>query len=121
MALTNKQQAFIEEYLLDFNATRAAERAGYKGNTNSLACMGHDLLRNPKIEFVVRQRLQDKAMRADEVLMRLAEQARATICGKLADMPKRKDFTLTDEQVRALTQAIKQDKRPQVVHASRAR
>lgn len=79
MALTNKQQAFIEEYLLDFNATRAAERAGYRGNANSLACMGYELLRNPKIESVVRRRLQEKAMHADEVLMRLADQARADI------------------------------------------
>jgi transposase len=35
-------------------------------------------------------------------------------------MPKRKDFTLTDEQVRALTQAIQQDKRPQVVRRATA-
>lgn len=79
MALTNKQQAFIEEYLQDFNATRAAQRAGYRGNLNSLACMGHELLRNPNIEAIVRRRLQEKAMCADEVLMRLAEQARADI------------------------------------------
>jgi phage terminase small subunit len=30
MALTPKQQRFVEEYLVDLNATRAAERAGYK-------------------------------------------------------------------------------------------
>jgi transposase len=35
-------------------------------------------------------------------------------------MPKQIDFTLTDEQVTALTQAIKQDKRAQVVHRATA-
>ena len=35
-------------------------------------------------------------------------------------MPKRKDFTLTDEQVKALTKAIKQDKRPRVVRRATA-
>lgn len=84
MALSKKQQAFINEYLLDFNATRAAERAGYKGNDNTLAVTGHDLLRNPKIEEVIRQRLKEKAMLADEVLMRLAEQARANIADFLS-------------------------------------
>ena len=28
--LTDKQKRFVEEYLVDLNATRAAERAGYK-------------------------------------------------------------------------------------------
>jgi phage terminase small subunit len=32
MALTPKQVRFVEEYLLDMNATAAARRAGYKGN-----------------------------------------------------------------------------------------
>ena len=79
MTLSKKQQAFVSEYLTDFNATRAAERAGYKGSDNTLAVTGHDLLRNPKIEEAVRQRLKEKAMLADEVLMRLAEQARANL------------------------------------------
>lgn len=84
MALRKKQQGFINEYLIDFNATRAAERAGYKGSDNTLAVTGHDLLRNPKIEEVIRQRLKEKAMLADEVLMRLAEQARANLADFLS-------------------------------------
>lgn len=35
-------------------------------------------------------------------------------------MPKKIDFTLTDEQVSALTQAMKHDKRSQVVHRATA-
>lgn len=85
MALSAKQQAFIHEYLLDFNATRAAERAGYRGNDNTLAVTGHDLIRNPKIAEAIQKRLQEKAMSADEVLMRLAEQARGDMGGYLSD------------------------------------
>src|SRR5690606_31258915 len=38
-----------------------------------------ETLRKPEVEAAVQQRLQEKAMLADEVLMRLAEQARANI------------------------------------------
>ncbi len=79
MALRDKQAAFVDEYLIDFNATRAAERAGYTGNVNTLAVTGYDLLRNPKIAEVIRQRLSERAMSADEVLTRLADQARGNM------------------------------------------
>lgn len=75
-ALSNKQKKFVNEYLIDFNGTRAAERAGYSGDDNTLAVTAHNLLRNPKITEIVSQRLQESAMSADEVMMRLAEQAR---------------------------------------------
>ena len=77
MALSVKQTLFINEYLKTFNATKAAKLAGYSGNENTLAVTGHELLRNPKISEVISRRLSEKAMSADEVLMRLAEQARA--------------------------------------------
>lgn len=77
--LTNKQKAFIEEYLCDFNATRAAERAGYSGDDNVLGAQGSRLLRNVKVAEKVSERLTESAMSADEVLARLADQARADI------------------------------------------
>lgn len=78
MSLTNKQKAFIEEYLKDYNATRAAERAGYGGDDSTLAAIGSENLRKPKIASRIRHRLRESAMTADEVQMRLAEQARGT-------------------------------------------
>ena len=33
MALTEKQKRFVEEYLIDLNATQAAIRAGYSAKT----------------------------------------------------------------------------------------
>lgn len=85
MALTNKQQAFINEYLLDFNATRAAQRAGYSGDDNTLAATGSRLIRVDKIDEAIRTRLRESAMAADEVLMRLAENARADLGAWLTD------------------------------------
>lgn len=46
--LTNKQKMFINEYLVDFNATKAAERAGYKKSVaNNIGCRN---LRKPHIK-----------------------------------------------------------------------
>lgn len=47
MAFTPKQSLFIQEYLVDKNATKAAVRAGYKEKT--AYSMGHELLKNPEI------------------------------------------------------------------------
>jgi phage terminase small subunit len=77
VALSAKQKAFINEYLSDFNATRAAQRAGYGGDENTLAVTGSRLLRIDKVAEAIAARMQEKAMGADEVLRRLAEQARA--------------------------------------------
>ena len=74
--LTVRQTNFINEYLTCFNATMAADRAGYTGDSNVLGVTGYELLRNPKISEAISQRLRETAMSADEVLMRLAEQAR---------------------------------------------
>jgi len=76
MSLTNKQKAFVEEYLKDFNATKAAERAGYSGEYFTLASIGCENLKKPKIAARIKERLRETAMTADEVLMRLSEQAR---------------------------------------------
>ena len=74
--LTNKQAKFIEEYFIDFNATKAAGRASYSGDYWTLAATGSRLLKNDKVATRISQRLQESAMSADEVLGRLAEQAR---------------------------------------------
>lgn len=84
--LSNKQSAFVEEYLVDFNATQAAIRAGYA--ENSAASQGSLLLSNPKIEAALAGRMSDKAMAADEVLYRLASQARADISHFINDFGK---------------------------------
>jgi phage terminase small subunit len=76
MSFTKKQRVFIEEYLQCWNATEAARRAGYSERTaNRIAS---NLLSKVDIQEKIKERIAEKAMSADEVLTRLAEQARGT-------------------------------------------
>lgn len=75
MALSKKRQKFVEEYLRCFNATEAAINAGYSNKTAH--SIGWENLRIPEVANIISKRLEASAMSADEVIMRLAEQARA--------------------------------------------
>lgn len=76
--LTTKQQAFVLAYLANgFNATAAARTAGYPDRAAHV--VGWENLRKPKIAALVQQGLAERAMPANEVLARLAEQARGTM------------------------------------------
>ena len=68
--LTPKQARFIEEYLLDLNATAAARRAGYSEKTaNRIAT---ENLSKPVISKAIQDAKSDRAMRtgltADKVM-----------------------------------------------------
>ncbi len=54
--LSAQQRLFVHEYLLDRNATQAAIRAGY--SQKSAASQASDLLKNPKIQGLIEQRLE---------------------------------------------------------------
>ncbi len=83
MGLSNKQKVFIDEYLIDFNATQAAIRAGYSEKT--AAVIGHENLRKPYLWEQIEKRLQEKHMSADEALDLLAQQARGDL-GEFMDI-----------------------------------
>lgn len=51
MALTPKQQRFVEEYLIDFNATQACIRAGY--SQKSAGAQGGENLEKPEIQQAI--------------------------------------------------------------------
>jgi phage terminase small subunit len=71
--LSNKQRVFVEAYLQTWNATEAARRAGYKHPD----VQGPRLLGNVGIAAAIERRMREMAMQTDEMLARLAEQARA--------------------------------------------
>lgn len=50
-ALSPRQQMFVEEYTKDYNASRAAERAGYQGK--NVGIVGHQLTQNRAIQFLI--------------------------------------------------------------------
>ena len=69
--MTTKQELFIVEYLKDFNATQAAIRAGYA--ENGAAVTGHELLRNPNIQEIIKSKISDILGDKDVYLMRLIQ------------------------------------------------
>lgn len=71
--LTTKQRVFVEQYLICWNATEAARRAGYKHPN----VQGPRLLVNVSVAAAIRARIDEIAMSADETLLRLTDQARA--------------------------------------------
>lgn len=75
MALTAKQRAFVQEYIIDLNATQAAERAGYSPKTANE--QGARLLANDSVSEAINQALALRAKRAeitaDRVLAELAK------------------------------------------------
>lgn len=81
MALSGKQIAFVNEYLVDCNATQAAIRAGYSEKT--AYAIGWENLRKPEIIEAIRA----KSMGAEEVLLSLTDIARGNIADLMALTP----------------------------------
>lgn len=77
MGLKPKQQLFLNEYLIDMNATQAAIRAGY--SSRSAYSMGQKLLKKGEISAEIQRKLDNSAMKADEILQKLTEIARIDI------------------------------------------
>lgn len=71
--LTAKQKKFVEEYLIDLNATQAAIRAGY--STNNAGKIGHELLEKTRneIDKAMAERSRRTGISQDRVLRELAK------------------------------------------------
>ena len=77
--LTDKQQAFINHYLITLNGTEAARRAGYRGNDVTLASVAYENLRKPHLRQEIDNRLNALTMSADEALFRMTQIARGDL------------------------------------------
>jgi phage terminase small subunit len=77
MALNNKQRVFVETYLQGWNATEAAKVAGYSEKT--AYSLGSRLLKNVEVMAFIQERMAELKMFSDEVLLLLADQARANM------------------------------------------
>lgn len=75
MALTPKQKLFIEEYLIDLNATQAAIRAGY--SPRNADKIGSELLGKTRVSDEIKKAMAERSRRTginqDRVLMELAK------------------------------------------------
>lgn len=77
MALEKRQARFVEEYLIDLNATQAAIRAGYSEKT--AGAIGHENLKKPEIQEAIAVAMKERSDRtritADRVLQEVARLA----------------------------------------------
>lgn len=73
--MTKKQKLFVEEYLVDLNATQAAIRAGYSPET--AGSIGSENLKKPEIRARIDKAMAERSKRTgisqDRVLLELAK------------------------------------------------
>lgn len=85
--LTKKQQLFVDEYLIDLNATQAAIRAGY--SVNSARDIGCENLTKPNIQQAIAEHMAERSKRTgvnqDRIVLELAKIAFVNM-GDLIDL-----------------------------------
>ena len=98
--LTKKQQLFVDEYLIDLNATQAAIRAGYSVDT--AAAIGCENLTKPNIQQAIAERMAERSKRTgvnqDRVVLELAKIAFVKMTDIVDSNGKIKD-TATDDDL----------------------
>lgn len=72
LALTPKEERFVEEYLVDCNATQAAIRAGYSEKT--ARAIGHELLQRPHIQDAIARAKQARSKRTEVTIDRVVRE-----------------------------------------------
>jgi len=76
-ALSAKAKAFVLEYCIDWNATAAAERAGY--SAKSARQTGSDLLGDERVQAAIEKHMARYSMSAGEAIAKLADWGRGSI------------------------------------------
>ena len=70
--LTLKQKMFVKEYLIDFNATRAAKAAGYSEKTAHQA--GKENIHKPTIKAAISAAIEERSKRIDVTIDRITQE-----------------------------------------------
>lgn len=98
--LTKKQQLFVDEYLIDLNATQAAIRAGY--SVNDAKEQGYENLTKPHIQQAIAERMAERSKRTgvnqDRVVLELAKIAFVKLTDIVTSEGKIKE-TATDDDL----------------------
>lgn len=100
MTITRRHAAFVKAFIETWNASEAARRSGYKGKRPDQA--GYEFLRIPEIAAAVAEAMRQVQMESDEVLARMAQQARANVSTFFYE-----DGSLNWEQVQAQGYLVK--------------
>jgi len=82
--LTPKQRRFVEEYLIDLNATKAAERAGYSAKTARV--IGPENLSKPAIAAEIQQRLNQRSQQCEVTAKRVTEELAAIAFSDIGEL-----------------------------------
>lgn len=79
--LTPKQQRFVDAYVgpAQGNGRQACRLAGYRGDDNALGVIAHENLTKLNVKAHISARAAEYAMSPEEVLARLADQARSSM------------------------------------------
>lgn len=106
--MTKKQKRFVEEYLIDLNATQAAIRAGY--SIDSAEQIGYQLLQKTSVSNEISKAMAERSKRTgisqDRVLMELAKLAFVKITD-VVDMDNAKVKENAAEEDLACIQSVK--------------
>lgn len=113
--LTNKQKAFVEEYLVDLNATQAAIRAGYSAKTADR--IGPELLGKTWVSEAIQAAMAARSERteitSDRVLQELAKIGFANMADYMKCTPDGDPYldfsSLTRDQAAALVEVTVED------------
>lgn len=78
--MTKKQKRFVEEYLIDLNATQAAIRTGYNaGNAQRASEIGSELLQKTPVQEAITKAIAERSKRTgvnqDRIVLELAKMA----------------------------------------------
>jgi len=111
--LTAKQELFCKEYIIDFNGTQAAIRAGYSENTANV--IASENLSKPYIQAYLKKIMQDRADRlnitADNVVQELAKIGFMTIDELFDDYVNVINPTMLSDKAKAAVSSVKVTKR----------
>ena len=88
--LTYKQQRFIEEYVIDGNATQAAIRAGY--NEKTARFIGAENLTKPNIKLLIEQKRQEQTEKAGVTAEALIKELATIGYSRVTDYLKVDDY-----------------------------
>ena len=97
--LRDKQQCFVDEYLIDLNATQAAIRAGYSVKTANE--QGSRLLANVRVQTAIAEKMAERSRRTgvnqDRVVLELAKIAFVKLTDIIDEKGKIKDTATEDD------------------------
>lgn len=97
--LTEKQQRFVDEYLIDLNATQASIRAGYSAKTADV--QGSRMLANCKVQQAISIAMAERSKRTginqDRVVLELARIAFVKMTDIIDSDGKIKDDATDDD------------------------